>query len=599
MATIGGSTSADQRDEGNTSALVRRLVRTTLTKKGAVRVDEQDVDRVFRYALRVVGSSLHASVEPDENAVADAVRLRLSRQGKPGSSSGVEFAELHSRLAQQPGLTQRWALLHTLLRVAETGSSESKRGGGTERGPDAAAAAMLANPMSASSLAGGLPALTPRTPTQAARARSANAVSVVDAADSIDTARGLAAGDGSTLGVEHPSARQLAHKELAAESLANLETAEQALVRDVLFACQGIDGVFIKYSGTQDAFVLNEDTHCSPGQRRLTEQLSECGWLFKRIRASLSDAGELNGDESSIDESPEGTLQLDTRGSDQGSTRQAFRAAIRAELAEYYRLIAVLEAQAQVPMASALAAAAANDSSNSNSNSSSSSYLSLRRLSVWLAEPQRRLRLLAVLVDATRHKKGGALLRALHEHGKHGDPAVVCVVERLLTQASVPVLNFTKQWVLTGELDDPRDEFFIRHDRTVQEDNLWRLGYEVDLEMLPPFIDLGLAHDALRAGKSINFLRRRCGDDQAWHQEKAPILVACHTAGGLIYGNQAALGVLVKEAKTRIDKVLKKVLFEKYKLHEHLNAAKRFLLLGQGTYCAFHQIPPPCLLIQD
>ena len=361
MATIGGSTSADQRDEGNTSALVRRLVRTTLTKKGAVRVDEQDVDRVFRYALRVVGSSLHASVEPDENAVADAVRLRLSRQGKPGSSAGVEFAELHSRLAQQPGLTQRWALLHTLLRVAETGSSESKRGGGTERGPDAAAAAMLANPMSASSLAGGLPALTPRTPTQAARARSANAVSVVDAADSIDTARGLAAGDGSTLGVEHPSARQLAHKELAAESLANLETAEQALVRDVLFACQGIDGVFIKYSGTQDAFVLNEDTYCSPGQRRLTEQLSECGWLFKRIRASLSDAGELNGDESSIDESPEGTLQLDTRGSDQGSTRQAFRAAIRAELAEYYRLIAVLEAQAQVPMASALAAAAANE----------------------------------------------------------------------------------------------------------------------------------------------------------------------------------------------------------------------------------------------
>ena len=65
-----------------------------------------------------------------------------------------------------------------------------------------------------------------------------------------------------------------------------------------------------------------------------------------------------------------------------GSTRQAFRAAARAELAEYYRLIAVLEAQAQVPMASALE----NRGENSDA---SSSYVSLRRISVWLAEPAR------------------------------------------------------------------------------------------------------------------------------------------------------------------------------------------------------------------
>ena len=37
-----------------------------------------------------------------------------------------------------------------------------------------------------------------------------------------------------------------------------------------------------------------------------------------------------------------------------GRTRRAFRAAAQAELSDYYRLIAVLEAQAQVPMAAAL-----------------------------------------------------------------------------------------------------------------------------------------------------------------------------------------------------------------------------------------------------
>jgi gamma-tubulin complex component 3 len=34
----------------------------------------------------------------------------------------------------------------------------------------------------------------------------------------------------------------VAYRELAAESVANLEVGEQELVRDVLFACQGIDG---------------------------------------------------------------------------------------------------------------------------------------------------------------------------------------------------------------------------------------------------------------------------------------------------------------------------------------------------------------------
>ena len=569
MAVEGASAASMERSkDSNTAALVRRLVRTTLTRRGARDASEADVDRVYRYALRVVGSSLHASVEPDENAAADAIRRRLSREGKP-AAAGVEFAELHRRLAQQPGLNSRWALLHTLLRVAENAAAENAAVS-QPGGADAAAAALLANPLSASAERGGLPALSDDT-TNA----NAAAMTPADAADALAAARALAAGDGSTLGLEHAGARQLAHAELAAESIKNMELGEPELVRDVLFACQGIDGANLRFDARRDAYVVDDDAAVSPGARRLAEKLAELGWLFRKVSACAEGRAETS-ERASED------LDYDL-GAEAGSTRQAFRAAARAELAEYYRLIAVLEAQAQVPMASALE----NRGENSDA---SSSYVSLRRLSVWLAEPARRLRLLAVLCDATRGKKGGALLRALHEHAKHGDPATRTTVCRLLEASSKPTLSMLQTWVTRGELDDPRGEFFVASDDAVPEEDAWRRGYLVEKDMLPPFVDEGLAVDALKAGKSIDFLRRRCkaGDFAKWAEHVAPVLRAARDAGGLRYGDDknAATRALITEAKRRVDGVLRTALFESYGFHDHVSAAKRYLLMGQGDFHA-------------
>ena len=101
-----------------------------------------------------------------------------------------------------------------------------------------------------------------------------------------------------------------------------------------------------------------------------------------------------------------------------------------------------------------------------------------------------------------------------------------------------------------------------------------------------PFVDVDLARDALKAGKSINFLRRRCGDDAAWAAEQAPVLVAAENAGGLRYGNARALRALVTEAKRRIDRCLRRSLFDTYGLYDHVFAAKRYLLMGQGDFHA-------------
>jgi gamma-tubulin complex component 3 len=339
------------------------------------------------------------------------------------------------------------------------------------------------------------------------------------------------------------------------------------------------------------------DAPVTPGARHLARKLTELGWLFRRIRGALggSDGGNRGGGLGGA--GPSSTPSLGSLGGggggggglgggEGGSTRQAFRAAVQAELADYYRLIAVLEAQAQVPMASALETNN-NDSGGSsngpNGSSNGGTYLTLRRLSVWLAEPLRRLRLLAVLVDAAEPHRGGALLGALHKHTRHGDPAACATVTRLLTAAAAPALQMVQQWVVAGELDDPRGEFFVVSDPGVTEEDLWRHRYRLDDGMRPPFISEETAADVLRVGKSINFLRRCC-DDDSWAEERAPVAAAAAAAGGLGYGNPAALDALVGEAKRRIDRCLRRVLFERYKFGEHCLAVKRYLLLGQGDF---------------
>jgi gamma-tubulin complex component 3 len=72
-------------------------------------------------------------------------------------------------------------------------------------------------------------------------------------------------------------------------------------------------------------------------------------------------------------------------------------------------------------------------------SASKSSYqqLSLRRLAVWTIEPLERLKILAILVDACKGKRGGALASVVHAYANHGDPFIRSLVERVITQVIV------------------------------------------------------------------------------------------------------------------------------------------------------------------
>ena len=66
-----------------------------------------------------------------------------------------------------------------------------------------------------------------------------------------------------------------------------LQVAEEALVRDVLYACQGVNGQVVQYD--QDAqqglggYVLNAKAGISAAHRPVMLAICELGWLFRCV----------------------------------------------------------------------------------------------------------------------------------------------------------------------------------------------------------------------------------------------------------------------------------------------------------------------------
>ena len=530
---------------------------------GSGSATSEDIDAGCRYASRVLGSTLGASTTTSNGTFDDdvgTVIARISRRvGRvKGEDAGARVADACERLRRARGAPKNTCgVLRALLAVSE----DAARGGGRDGGDVATAVPVLAgvraSGLSRLDLEGKARAL-------AREARVGRTGGGVDSAGAREVAvrKALAGGTGGAIGLHSVGRRADAYKSLDVESAASGECAEYELVRDVLFACQGIDGEHVKFSPSEQAYVISPNVRVSAGRRNLVKCLTETGWLFKKVTAAL---GEVN------------STGIDVVDGD-GSVRQAFRAAIQRELADYYKLMAVLEAQAQIPIVEYVPDASRNEGQLQQRGDN---YLTLRRLFVWLAEPLKTMRTLAILIDATANKRGGAILTALHKFSKHGDPASNSLVRRILSTSATPFLGMIHRWTVSGELEDPCREFFVNVDHAVPDKDLWRQKYAFEEDMLPPFINRERGKTILRLGKNINFLRRCC-DDSSWSEYRADIMNAVEKAGGLDYENPEGLDALVHEASKRVDTTVRKVFFERYRFGEHCSALKRYLLLGQG-----------------
>jgi len=322
--------------------------------------------------------------------------------------------------------------------------------------------------------------------------------------------------------------------------------------------------------------LIDPSLSVSDPMRRLILHLCELGYLFKKVHAFASCSSQRMMDTMHAFTDTAGSMDIDSGVLNQNNcfTSQAFSYAVSKELSEYYRLMAVLETRASGQLT------APKDQPPSEET------LTLRRLYVWLAEASRKMRILAVLIDSISHLKGGALASALYAHSRTGDQFAHKFIMRLLRKVSVPIFNMIKTWVFEGEFSDPHHEFFIvdnmghQTSSVSQGFDLWRMGYTINQNMLPDFVSPTLAEKILRAGKSINFLRSRCGDVE-WVQEQAAASDASETVS---YTNLETLQTLAENASSKVDLRLIQIMTKKFSLPLHFKALRRYILLGQGDF---------------
>jgi gamma-tubulin complex component 3 len=145
---------------------------------------------------------------------------------------------------------------------------------------------------------------------------------------------------------------------------------ESDLLRDLIFVFQGIDGQYIRYDESLRDYALVHGISVSKPMEDMVYKLAEIGWLYTKIRNFI----KVNVDNPQI-----------------GLVGQSLCAAFQHELTEYYKLIAILEAQIEKQIANKLSP---NDQQS----------LTLKRLMVWTLDSTQKLRLMSILVDVCQGK---------------------------------------------------------------------------------------------------------------------------------------------------------------------------------------------------
>lgn len=540
----------------------------------------------FQFAVRVIGSNFAPTVERDEFLVAEKIKKELIRQRR--EADAALFSELHRKLHSQGVLKNKWSILYLLLNLSEDPRKQASKVTSyaslfaqalprdahstpyyyarpqtlplnyQDRSTQAQSSGSLGSSGISSIGMCGLSGPTPVQPFLPGQSHQAPGVS-----DGLRqqlgprlawtlTGNQPSSQTPTSKGFPNALSRNLTRSRREGDPGGTLEVTEAALVRDILYVFQGIDGKNIKMSSTENCYKVEAKANLNKSLRDTAVRLAELGWLHNKIRKYA--------DQRSLDRSF-------------GLVGQSFCAALHQELKEYYRLLSVLHSQLQL-----------EDDQGVNLGLESS--LTLRRLLVWTYDPKIRLKTLAALVDHCQGRKGGELASAVHAYTKTGDPYMKSLVQHILSLVSHPVLSFLYRWIYDGELEDTYHEFFVASDPTVKTDRLWHDKYTLRKSMIPSFITMDQSRKVLLIGKSINFLHQVCHDQTPTTKMIAVTKSAesPRDAADLFTDLENAFQGKIDAAYFETSKYLLDVLNKKYSLLEHMQAMRRYLLLGQGDF---------------
>ena len=174
----------------------------------------------------------------------------------------------------------------------------------------------------------------------------------------------------------------------------------------------------------------------------------------------------------------------------------------------------------------------------------------------------------------------------------HGDPWINTFAERMLAHVTRPFYDMLRHWIYDGELLDPYREFFVivpgssdsgekdGNPRPVAATSVWEDKYKMDNDMIPSIMSEELAKKVFLIGKSLNFIRYGCGES-SWVDSYSK-----DASRELVYGDTATLETSIDKAYRTTMARLIHLMDDKFRLFDHLNALKKYLLLGQGDFIA-------------
>ncbi|KAF2726231.1 spc98 like protein [Polychaeton citri CBS 116435] len=542
------STTQEERVENALQSLLERLVPSDDEE------DEEQADQRWDeandLAHAILSRQVDSNISEDVNHAADLIKRRFIRE-ESSPEKATQFSNLYSRLLSQPILNQKWGILYFLYKLAD-GGADSPGGvldDGERHGANGSGANLYGRGHQANGPAGGM-------------GYDVNSL-VFNEAFSRNGLPRISQNGSPDHGVRSPP---VVRERPTASGRPNLQKKntppvspqpapdgrmrppEQALLRDLPFTLQGL-------SSTNLSFASEESLKLPPTLPvpliALLHTLAEPSLLYK----SLSD----------FVESSEG-----------GLVGQSLRSAIGLELRSYLGLVATLEGQIKRALAQL-------DETAPNGGLGRAG-VTLKRCVVWTREATLGLRLMSMIVESARGKKGGELISLIHGFSSsHGDPFVHTFAERLLGHITRPFYNMLRAWIYDGELEDPYHEFFVLENDDYEDSgatSVWEHKYQLKRVMIPSIIDEDFADRVFLIGKSLNFIRYGCVDS-GWVEDYSK-----DASKELRYGDTATLSSSIDEAYKTVMARLISLMETKFALFSHLEALKKYLLLGAGDFIA-------------
>ncbi len=330
---------------------------------------------------------------------------------------------------------------------------------------------------------------------------------------------------------------------------------EVTLLRDIPFTLQGVTTTSLEFASSS---TLKIPPTLPISYVGILHTLAEPGLLYRGLQDFIaSSEGGLHG--------------------------QALRAAISEKLRSYLGLVAQIEGQVRTALSML-------DESLPRSGLGKTG-VTLKRCVIWTKESTAILRLLSLIAEESKSKKGGQLISLIHNFStSHGDPLVGRVAEQMLKHVTRPFYDILRQWIYDGELQDPYNEFFVSlqdaasiaaaADGRKGAHSVWEDKYKIDPTQIPTIVSADFAQKVFLIGKSLNFVRHSCGDS-LWVDD-----YSSKASKELRYGDTATLEAWIDEAyKTTMARLIH-LMSNKYNLFTHLRALKDYLLLGAGDFIA-------------